>query len=68
LFFIKKNIYNEYKYLSGDSKEIVFDKIRSELDKDNLNIINEDQTCPWGGFLVIDEDQISDFVSLFFLI
>jgi mannose-6-phosphate isomerase len=52
--------------LNGDSKEIMFGKIRSELDKHNLNIINEDQTRPWGGFFVIDENQTSNFVSIFF--
>lgn len=50
----------------ADSKESVFGKIRSELDKHNLNIINEDQTRPWGGFFVIDESQTSNFVSIFF--
>jgi len=49
-----------------DSKAIVFEKIRSEIGKYNFNIINEDQTRPWGGFFVIDETQASDFISKFF--
>jgi len=52
--------------LNGDNKEIVFEKIRRELEKHNLNIINEDQTRPWGGFFVIDENQTGNFVSIFF--
>jgi mannose-6-phosphate isomerase len=49
-----------------DSKAIVFEKIRNEIEKYNFNIINEDQTRPWGGFFVIDEAQASDFISKFF--
>lgn len=49
-----------------DSKAIVFEKIRNEIEKNNFNIINEDQTRPWGGFFVIDEAQASDFISKFF--
>ncbi|PXY43120.1 cupin domain-containing protein [Flavobacterium hydrophilum] len=49
-----------------DSKATVFDKIRNEIEKYNFNIINEDQTRPWGGFFVIDETQASDFIAKFF--
>lgn len=49
-----------------DSKATVFEKIRNEIQKYNFNIINEDQTRPWGGFFVIDESQASDFIALFF--
>ena len=49
-----------------DGKAIVFEKIRNELLKHNFNVINEDQTRPWGGFFVIQEAQTSDFVSAFF--
>ncbi|CAA9198003.1 hypothetical protein FLA105534_01915 [Flavobacterium bizetiae] len=49
-----------------DSKAIVFDKIRTEIEKHNFSIINEDQTRPWGGFFVIEESQASDFITKFF--
>ncbi|MBZ4041386.1 cupin domain-containing protein [Flavobacterium hibisci] len=49
-----------------DSKATVFEKIRNEIQKYNFNIINEDQTRPWGGFFVIDETQANDFIALFF--
>lgn len=49
-----------------DSKAIVFDKIRTEIEKHNFSIINEDQTRPWGGFFVIEESQASDFIIKFF--
>ncbi|MGO4773131.1 phosphoheptose isomerase [Flavobacterium sp. W22_SRS_FK3] len=49
-----------------DSKATVFDKIRNEIEKCSFNIINEDQTRPWGGFFVIDEAQAGDFISKFF--
>lgn len=56
------NIKIEHK----DSKAIVFDKIRTEIEKYNFSIINEDQTRPWGGFFVIEESQASAFIAKFF--
>lgn len=49
-----------------DSKAVVFDKIRNEIENHNFKIVNEDQTRPWGGFFVIDESQASDFIATFF--
>lgn len=49
-----------------DTKAVVFEKVRNEIEKYNFNIINEDQTRPWGGFFVIDEDQANDFIQTFF--
>ena len=52
--------------VNEDSKVIVFEKIRNEIEKHNFTIINEDQTRPWGGFFVIDESQASEFIAKFF--
>lgn len=49
-----------------DSKAIVFEKIRSQIEANNFTIINEDQTRPWGGFFVIEETQASAFAATFF--
>lgn len=49
-----------------DTKAIIFDKIRAKIQELNFNILTEDQTRPWGGFFVIDENQTTDFVAAFF--
>ena len=49
-----------------DNKAVVFEKVRNEIEKYNFTIINEDQTRPWGGFFVIDEDQANEFIKTFF--
>lgn len=49
-----------------DNKEVVFKKVRNEIEKFNFNIVNEDQTRPWGGFFVIDENQTNEFIATFF--
>lgn len=47
-------------------KSVVFDDIRHQLEVHGLRIMSEDQSRPWGGFFVIDEDQIRTFKNLFF--
>lgn len=32
----------------------IFRKSRKTIEKYNFNIVNEDQTRPWGGFFVIE--------------
>ena len=54
------------KIENNDSKAVVFDKIRNEIENYNFTIINEDQTRPWGGFFVIEESQASAFIAKFF--
>jgi len=48
------------------SKEIVFAKVSLYISSLGLNIMNSDETRPWGGFLVIDEDQADKFIEIFF--
>jgi mannose-6-phosphate isomerase-like protein (cupin superfamily) len=53
--------------LSADlTKNEVFKKVKSYLDKNGFQIINSDQTRPWGGFFVIDEQQSQKFIDFFF--
>ena len=40
--------------------------IETELLKNHFKIISRDLDRPWGGFLVIDEDQSKKFINLFF--
>jgi len=53
--------------LSPDlTKNEVFKKVESYLEKNGFRIANSDQTRPWGGFLVIDEQQSQKFTNFFF--
>ena len=47
-------------------KSAVFEEIALLLKKENFTVINQDQTRPWGGFFVIDENQASAFAAQFF--
>lgn len=49
-----------------NQKTVVFEKIRAELLENNFTIVQEDQTRPWGGFFVIDENQTAAFAATFF--
>lgn len=48
------------------SKAEIFDEIREELLNHGLAIKSEDQSRPWGGFFVLEENEIDKFVKLFF--
>ncbi len=48
------------------TKNEVFEKVQSYLDKNGFSIVNSDQTRPWGGFFVIDEQQSQKFIHFFF--
>jgi len=50
----------------GLTKNQVFKKVESYLDKNGFSIVNSDQTRPWGGFFVIDEQQSQKFIHFFF--
>jgi mannose-6-phosphate isomerase len=47
-------------------KNAVFEQIAAALQNENFTVINQDQTRPWGGFFVIDENQASAFATKFF--
>ena len=47
-------------------KSAVFEQIALLLEKDNFTVIKQDQTRPWGGFFVIDENQANAFAAQFF--
>jgi hypothetical protein len=47
-------------------KQQIFERVRSLINEKGFTIINEDQTRPWGGFFVIDENQASAFIDCFF--
>ena len=40
-------------------------KIKEQINNLGLSIVGEDFTKPWGGFLIIDENQSEIFISNF---
>ena len=56
----------EIKLSKTLSKSEVFQTVKTYLEKHGFNIINSDQTRPWGGFFVIDELQSKKFTDFFF--
>lgn len=51
--------------MSAAKKEI-FDKIEKMLGAQGFNLVAKDDTRPWGGFFVIDENQAQDFANRYF--
>lgn len=47
-------------------KDIVFEQIASFLKNENLIVVQQDQSRPWGGFFVINEKQAQAFAAKFF--
>lgn len=47
------------------TKEEVFQQVETYLKSKNFKVIDQDQTRPWGGFFVIDENQSSEFIETF---
>ena len=49
----------------NSGKEEVFTQVKNYVTSKGFKIITQDQTRPWGGFFVIDEDQSSKFIETF---
>jgi mannose-6-phosphate isomerase-like protein (cupin superfamily) len=47
-------------------KKEVFQEVKTFLSSNGFNIVNSDQSRPWGGFFVIDETQSQKFIDFFF--
>ena len=47
-------------------KSTLFDSVEKTLKDKGFNIEKIDQTRPWGGFFVIDEDQAQKFANEYF--
>jgi mannose-6-phosphate isomerase len=50
----------------SSDKETVFNTISSFLAEKKLTIASQDDTRPWGGFFVIDENEAEKFIANFF--
>ncbi|WP_432709506.1 phosphoheptose isomerase [Pedobacter sp.] len=49
-----------------DQKEEIFKGIAQRLKIEGFNVVNVDDTRPWGGFFVIDEQQAQQFANVYF--
>ncbi len=47
-------------------KKAIFDTVAQRLQIEGFNVINRDETRPWGGFFVIDETQAQQFADTYF--
>lgn len=51
---------------TAQTKETVFKEIEQKLKTQGLQIASQDQTRPWGGFFVINEEQAQAFANIYF--
>lgn len=49
-----------------DHKKEIFDSVAQRLNIEGFNVVNRDETRPWGGFFVIDENQAQQFANVYF--
>lgn len=47
-------------------KEKVFEQVTTYLNEKNLQISKKDDSRPWGGFFVIDEDEAEKLINIYF--
>ena len=47
-------------------KQALFQQIAAKLQREGFTIAQEDQSRPWGGFFVIQEDQAQEFADTYF--
>ena len=50
----------------SDQKNEIFNSIAQRLKIEGFNVVNVDDTRPWGGFFVIDEQQAQQFANVYF--
>ena len=48
------------------SKDTIFEEVSKYLQHKDLKIHKQDNTRPWGGFFVIEENQAEKFIQLYF--
>ena len=51
---------------TDNQKQDLFQQVAAKLQKQGFTIAREDQTRPWGGFFVIQEDQAQNFANTYF--
>ena len=53
-------------FKANTPKELIFEHIEEYLHHKNLKISKQDNTRPWGGFFVIEENEAGKFIELYF--
>lgn len=53
-------------FSTNTSKSEVFEKIKTYYKRLNFTIVDEDKNRPWGGYLVINEDDYKKFIGYHF--
>lgn len=53
-------------FKNNTPKELIFEHVAEYLHLQNLKIDKQDNTRPWGGFFVIEEDEAEKFIDLYF--
>ena len=51
---------------TDSSKQLLFQQTEGLLEQQGFAIVRQDQSRPWGGFFVLDEDQAQPFADLYF--
>jgi len=51
---------------NGASEKEIFETVEQFIDSKGFTVVDKDTERPWGGFLVIDEDQAEQFITTFF--
>lgn len=47
-------------------KKEIFDNVAQRLQIEGFNVVTRDETRPWGGFFVLDENQAQQFADTYF--
>ena len=51
---------------NGASEKEIFETVEQFMEEKDFTIVDKDSERPWGGFLVIDEEQAEPFIKTFF--
>jgi mannose-6-phosphate isomerase len=52
--------------MAEDQKQLLFQEAKNTLKQQGFTVDKQDQTRPWGGFFVINEDQAQEFANTYF--
>jgi mannose-6-phosphate isomerase len=53
-------------FTSNTSTETIFTEVTHFLQEKHLNVASKDDSRPWGGFFVLDENDAEKFIAVFF--
>jgi mannose-6-phosphate isomerase len=53
-------------FTANTSTETIFNEVTHFLQEKHLNVASKDDSRPWGGFFVLDENDAEKFIAVFF--